>query len=276
MNLSELTRLYDFTGLTVVVTGATGVLCGAMAGALAGCGANVAAMARSPERGAALLEKLSGPGRAIAVKGDVLKQETLQEASARVVAEFGRIDALVNGAGGNSPQAITRTDLSFFNLPEGALRSVLDLNLLGTVLPCQVFGRQMAEQGEGVILNLSSMSALRPLTRVAGYSAAKAGIVNFTQWLAAHMALEYSPKIRVNALAPGFFLGEQNRHLLIDPGTGELTPRGQSIIAHTPMKRFGEPEDLLGAALWLLSPASAFVTGIVVPVDGGFSSFSGV
>jgi len=276
MNLSELTRLYDFTGLTVVVTGATGVLCGAMARALAGCGANVAALARSPERGAAVLEKLSGPGRAMVVKGDVLKQETLQEASARVVAEFGRIDALVNGAGGNSPQATTRTDLSFFNLPEDALRSVLDLNLLGTVLPCQVFGRQMAEQGEGVILNLSSMSALRPLTRVAGYSAAKAGIVNFTQWLAAHMALEYSPKIRVNALAPGFFLGEQNRHLLIDPGTGQLTPRGQSIIAHTPMKRFGEPEDLLGAALWLLSPASAFVTGIVVPVDGGFSSFSGV
>jgi NAD(P)-dependent dehydrogenase (short-subunit alcohol dehydrogenase family) len=192
------------------------------------------------------------------------------------MSEFGRVDGLINGAGGNSPGATARPDLSFFDLPEDALRYVFDLNLLGTILPTQVFGRRMAEQQEGVILNVSSMSAMRPLTRVVGYSAAKAGINSFTYWLAVHLAQEYDPRLRVNAVAPGFFVTEQNRALLTNPETGELTPRGQSIIAHTPMKRFGEPEDLLGAVLWLLSPASSFVTGIVVPVDGGFSAFGGV
>jgi NAD(P)-dependent dehydrogenase (short-subunit alcohol dehydrogenase family) len=148
--------------------------------------------------------------------------------------------------------------------------------MLGTILPCQVFGRRMAETGDGVILNVSSMAAVRPLTRVIGYAAAKAGINNFTQWLAVHLAQQYSPRLRVNAIAPGFFLGDQNRNLLIDPATQQLTDRGRTIIAHTPMGRFGSPEDLLGAVLWLLSPASAFVTGIVVPVDGGFSAFGGV
>jgi NAD(P)-dependent dehydrogenase (short-subunit alcohol dehydrogenase family) len=219
---------------------------------------------------------MTGPGRAITVLGDVLQPGTLESAAREVLSEFGRIDGLINGAGGNTPQATTKPELSFFNLPEEALRYVFDLNMLGTILPCQVFGRRMAEQGEGVILNLSSMAALRPMTRVVGYSAAKAGINNFTQWLAVHLAKEYSPKLRVNAVAPGFFLGEQNRNMLIDAATGNLTPRGESIITHTPMGRFGEPEDLLGAVLWLLSPASAFVTGIVVPVDGGFSAFSGV
>jgi NAD(P)-dependent dehydrogenase (short-subunit alcohol dehydrogenase family) len=276
MNLAELTQMYDFTGRTIVITGGTGVLCGAMASALTGCGANVAILARNEEKGAAMLSKLSGPGRARIIPGDVLKAETLEQSAERVFDEFGRIDGLINGAGGNSPQATTRPDLSFFNLPEEALRYVFDLNLLGTILPCQAFGQRMAKQGEGVILNISSMSAERPLTRVIGYSAAKAGINNFTAWLAVHLAKEYSPRLRVNAIAPGFFLGEQNRNLLIDPATGELTPRGQSIIAHTPMGRFGEPQDLIGAVLWLLSPASSFVTGIVVPVDGGFSAFGGV
>jgi NAD(P)-dependent dehydrogenase (short-subunit alcohol dehydrogenase family) len=153
---------------------------------------------------------------------------------------------------------------------------VFDLNILGTILPSRVFGRKMADQGEGIILNISSMNAFRPLTRVLGYSAAKAGVSNFTQWLAVHMAQEYSPKLRVNAIAPGFFLTEQNRYLLTARDTGELTARGKSIITHTPMARFGKPEDLLGAVLWLLSPASEFVTGIVLPIDGGFSAFSGV
>ncbi|MFN0111920.1 MAG: SDR family oxidoreductase [Blastocatellia bacterium] len=279
MMTTTLQQAYDFTGRTVVITGGTGVLCGAMAKALVGCGANVAVLARSAEKGESLLAEIAqsgGPGRAIIVPGDVLQVETLQQSVRTVLDEFGRVDGLINGAGGNSPQATTRPDLTFFNLPEEALRYVFDLNMLGTILPCQVFGRQMAEQGEGVILNVSSMSATRPLTRVIGYSAAKAGINNFTQWLAVHLAQQYSPRIRVNAVAPGFFLTEQNRSLLTDTTTGELTARGQSIVSHTPMGRFGEPDDLLGAALWLMSPASAFVTGIVVPVDGGFSAFSGV
>jgi NAD(P)-dependent dehydrogenase (short-subunit alcohol dehydrogenase family) len=276
MDLNALLKMYDFTGRTIVVTGATGVLCGAMAKALVGCGANVAILARSREKGEATLNRISGPGRAAVVVGDALKQETLRDAARAALDEFGRIDGLINGAGGNIPQATTRQELSFFDLPEDALRHVFDLNLLGTILPSQVFGRHMAEQGEGVILNVSSMSAIRPLTRVVGYSAAKAGIDNFTQWLSVHMAQNYSPRIRVNAVAPGFFVTEQNRNLLIDEKTGGPTERGRSIIAHTPMGRFGEPDDLIGATLWLLSPASAFVTGVVVPVDGGFSAFGGV
>jgi NAD(P)-dependent dehydrogenase (short-subunit alcohol dehydrogenase family) len=276
MNHNELTKLYDFSGRSIVITGGTGVLCSAMASALVGCGANVAIVARTPAKGDALLSHMSGPGQTIIVEGDVLKPDTLEKVARKVLDEFGRIDGLINGAGGNNPQATTRPDLTFFNLPEEALRYVFDVNLLGTILPCQVFGRQMADQGEGVILNISSMSAIRPLTRVIGYSAAKAGVSNFTQWLAVYLSQQYSPRIRVNALAPGFFVSEQNRKMLIDENTGELTPRGHSIIAHTPMGRFGEPDDLLGAALWLLSPAAAFVTGIVVPVDGGFSAYGGV
>jgi NAD(P)-dependent dehydrogenase (short-subunit alcohol dehydrogenase family) len=276
MDLNALMKMYDFTGRAIVVTGGTGVLCGAMAKALAGCGANVAILARSREKGEATLKGVSGPGRAIVVAGDALKKETLHDAAKATLDEFGRIDGLINGAGGNTPQATTRPDLSFFDLPEEALRHVFDLNMLGTILPCQVFGREMAERGEGVILNISSMSAYRPMTRVVGYSAAKAGINNFTHWLAVHMAQLYSPRIRVNAVAPGFFITEQNRRLLTDEKTGELTERGRSIITHTPMGRFGEPDDLIGATLWLLSPAAAFVTGVVVPVYGGFSAFSGV
>jgi NAD(P)-dependent dehydrogenase (short-subunit alcohol dehydrogenase family) len=279
MNLAELTKMYDFKGRTVVVTGGTGVLGQAMVKALAGCGANVALVARNPEKAepqVAALTADEAPGRVVVFKADVLDAEGLRQAAAEVVREFGRVDCLLNGAGGNHPSATTKPELSFFDLPEEALRFVFNLNMLGTIIPSQVFGRLMAEQGEGVILNVSSMSAVRPLTRVVGYSAAKAGVNSFTQWLAVHLATEYSPRIRVNAIAPGFFLTEQNRFLLTDRETGQLTPRGQSIIAHTPMGRFGEPEDLLGTLLWLLSPASNFVTGVVVPVDGGFSAFGGV
>jgi NAD(P)-dependent dehydrogenase (short-subunit alcohol dehydrogenase family) len=277
MDLSELTRLYDFSGQTVVITGGTGVLGGEIACALVGCGANVAMLDRNLDPAPYIL-KLMEPraNRAVAVRADVLDPDSLRQASRTIQEKFGAVHGLVNAAGGNNPQATTSPDLSFFDLPSEALRWVFDLNVLGTILPSQVFGKVMAERGEGVILNISSMNAFRPLTRIPAYSAAKAGVSNFTQWLAVHMAQVYSPRIRVNALAPGFFLTRQNKFLLIDEQTGDLTPRGKSIIDHTPMARFGQPEDLFGTVLWLLSRASAFVTGIVVPIDGGFSAYSGV
>ena len=276
MNLPDLSKMNDFTGRSVIVTGGTGVLGQVMTRALIGCGANVAVLARNREKATALLSETAGSGKAIVVEGDVLQKDSLERAAGVIASEFGSIDCLVNGAGGNHPKATTSPDLSFFDIPEEALRLVFDLNVLGTILPSQVFGKRMAEHGEGSILNVSSMSAFRPLTRVLSYSAAKAGVNSFTQWLAVHLAQEYSPRIRVNAIAPGFFLTEQNRFLLTDRETGKLSARGQSIIDHTPMRRFGEPEDLLSTVLWLLSPASSFVTGVVVPVDGGFSAFGGV
>jgi NAD(P)-dependent dehydrogenase (short-subunit alcohol dehydrogenase family) len=277
MDLGELTRLYDFTGQTIVITGGTGILGGEIACALVGCGANVALLDKNLAPAEKLLARM-GPraNRALAVDTDVLDAGSLCAAAEAVVNKFAGVDCLVNAAGGNKPQATTGPNLSFFDLPVDALRWVFDLNILGTMLPCQVFGKHMAEKGKGTILNISSMNAFRPLTRIPAYSAAKAGVSNFTQWLAVHMAQQYSPRIRVNAIAPGFFLTEQNRFLLYDEQTRELTPRGQSIIAHTPMGRFGEPQDLFGAVLWLLSEASAFVTGVIVPIDGGFSAYSGV
>jgi NAD(P)-dependent dehydrogenase (short-subunit alcohol dehydrogenase family) len=277
MDLAELTHLYDFTGRTVVITGGTGILGGEIALALVNCGANVAMMDLNLQPAQALLERMGARAKqAVAVEGNVLDVSSLRQATEAIVSRFGAIDCLVNAAGGNKPQATTSPDLSFFDLPIDALRWVFDLNILGTMLPCQVMGKVMAERGQGTILNISSMNAFRPLTRIPAYSAAKAGVSNFTQWLAVHMAQRYSPQIRVNAIAPGFFVTVQNRFLLYDEQTRELTPRGQSIIAHTPMGRFGEPEDLFGAVLWLLSPASAFVTGVIVPIDGGFSAYSGV
>jgi NAD(P)-dependent dehydrogenase (short-subunit alcohol dehydrogenase family) len=277
MDLEELSKVYNFTSRTIVVTGGAGILGSEIAGALVGCGANVAILDLNVEPAKALLERL-GPlaSRVELVSGSVLSVDSLNQAAEQILKRFGRVDGLINGAGGNKPQATTSPDLSFFNLPQDALRWVFDLNLMGTILPCQVFGKLMAAQKAGVILNIASMNAIRPLTRIPAYSAAKAGVANFTQWLAVHMAQEYSPDIRVNAIAPGFFLTTQNEFLLTDKQTGELMPRGKSIITHTPMGRFGKPNDLLGATLWLMSPASAFVTGIVVPIDGGFSAYSGV
>jgi len=277
MNLQTVTEWYDFSGRTVAITGGAGILGGEMACMLVGCGANVVILDRDPSLADRLKDRLGrGPGRVIVVYADVLDRDTLIQAAGTIETEFGAVDTLINAAGGNSPRATTGEEFSFFDLPEDALRFVFDLNIAGTFLPSQVFAREMAEHGEGVILNVSSMNAFRPLTRIPAYSAAKAGVSNFTQWLAVHMAQEYSTRIRVNAIAPGFFLTAQNRFLLTGETTGELTPRGQTIIDHTPMGRFGDPEDLLGTVLWLLSPASSFVTGVVVPVDGGFSAFSGV
>ncbi len=220
---------------------------------------------------------LAEGGEAVVCKVDVLNREAVQEALDTTLEQFGRVDILINGAGGNRPEASTSPELPFFDLPEEALRWVFDLNLLGTVIPCQVFGRQMAAQKEGVILNVASMAAARPLTNIVAYSAAKAAVVNFTQWLAVHMSRNYSTDIRVNAVMPGFFLGRQNRYLLIDERTGGWTERARQILSHTPMGRLGDPEaDLVGTALWLVSPASKFVHGAVIPVDGGFSAYSGV
>lgn len=277
MNLQQVTQWYDFSHKTIVITGGTGVLGGEMACALVGCGANVAVLDRNPNLPDALKKPLdAGPGKYMVVYGDVLVREDLEAAAKEVCAAFGDIDILINAAGGNHPDATTSSDASFFDLPDEALRFVFDLNIMGTILPSQVFGRFMAEKGGGIILNISSMSAFTPLTRIPAYSAAKAGVSNFTRWLAVHMAQEYSPNIRVNALAPGFFLTKQNHFLLIDEASGEYTKRGQQVIDHTPMARFGAPEDLLGAVYWLLSPASAFVTGVVLPIDGGFNAYSGV
>jgi NAD(P)-dependent dehydrogenase (short-subunit alcohol dehydrogenase family) len=277
MDLQTVTQWYDLSGRTVAITGGAGILGGEMACMLVGCGANVAILDRDPALADRLMDRLGcGPGCSVVVYGDVLEPETLAQAEETIRAEFGPVDTLINAAGGNNPRATTSAELSFFDIPKEAFNFVADLNLVGTVLPSQVFGRGMAERGAGVILNVSSMCAIQPLTNIPAYSAAKAAVSNFTRWLAVHVAQEYSPDIRVNALAPGFFLTAQNRFLLTEEETGELTLRGRTIIEHTPMGRFGEPEDLLGTVLWLLSPASSFVTGIVVPIDGGFSAFSGV
>jgi NAD(P)-dependent dehydrogenase (short-subunit alcohol dehydrogenase family) len=266
---------YDFSDKTVVVTGGGGVLCAELARGLADCHAGVVLVDRDLAAAERALATLPGAGHR-ALQADLLDRAGLAAAADAVAQEYGRIDGLINGAGGNHPTASTDEERSFFDLPADALQFVANLNLVGTILPSQAFGRHMARQGEGAILNISSMNAYRPLTRIPAYSAAKAAVSNFTQWLAVHLAQEYSPNIRVNALAPGFFLTEQNRFLLTEKGTGELTARGKSILAHTPMARFGSPVDLVGTMLWLLSPAASFVTGIVVPVDGGFSAYSGV
>ncbi len=277
MNRDELMAMYDFTGKTFAVTGGAGALGSDVVVALAGCGANVMVLDLRLGRVPAIKERLGSRASQVdAREVNVLDRDSLTAAGAAINERFGPLYGLVNAAGGNSPRATVSPEMSFFDIPEEGMRFVLDLNLLGTIMPCQILAKQMAETGEGVILNYSSMNAFRPLTNIAAYSASKAGITNFTAWLAVHMAQNYSGKIRVNAIAPGFFLGEQNRFLLIDKETGGLTPRGNKIMAHTPMGRFGEPEDLLGTVLWLLSPAASFVTGITVPVDGGFSAYAGV
>ena len=270
--------LFELSGRVAAVTGGAGVLCGAMSRALARLGVKVVILDIMEETAQKVANEIvDAHGEAIGIQCNVLDKTSLEAARDALLARFTRIDILINGAGGNKNEASTSPDLSFFDLPSDAIRWVFDLNLLGTLLPCQVFGKSMVEQGRGSILNISSVNAFRPLTRTPAYAAAKAAVSNFTQWLAVHMAQEYSPDIRVNAIAPGFFMTEQNRFLLTDEATGNMTPRGRTIIEHTPMGRFGDPEDLIGTVVWLLSPsASSFITGIVVPVDGGFSAFSGV
>ncbi len=270
------TNLFEVRGKTIIVTGGAGVLGGAMATHLLSQGANVAILGRSQNSLDAALEQMSRVGdQVIGVPCDVLKQESVENARDQVLARFGSIDGLINAAGGNMPGATIAPDQTFFDLKMEDFRKVAELNLDGTVIPCMVFGKVMADQGSGSIINISSMAATQAITRVVGYSSSKAAIDNFTKWLATEFALKFEGKIRVNAIAPGFFIGNQNRRLLLNED-GSLTDRGSTIIRNTPMQRFGEADELNGAAQYLLSDASSFVTGIVVPIDGGFSAFSGV
>ncbi len=277
INENYLLSMFNLNGKTAVVTGGGGVLCSTISYGLAMAGARVAVLDLMEERSIPVAQQIEKDGGvALPMACDVLDRGSVMAAADQVMSAFGPVDILINGAGGNKPQASTSPQTSFFDLPEDAVQWVFNLNFIGTLLPSQVFGKSMAQTRQGSILNISSMNSFRPLTRIPAYSGAKAAVSNFTQWLAVHMAQEYSPAIRVNAIAPGFFQTEQNRFLLTDRETGELTPRGQTILAHTPMARFGTPEDLLSTVLWLLCPASSFITGIVVPIDGGFSAFSGV
>ncbi|MBX0325291.1 SDR family oxidoreductase [Halomicroarcula sp. F13] len=268
---------FDIDGKVCVITGGSGVLGSEMAKAIGENGGKVALLARGEEGLEETRAELAERGiDAITIPASVLDRAELDAAAETVVDEFGRIDVLVNAAGGNHPDATTGADTSFFDLSKEGLESVVNINFVGTILASQAFGKYMADRGKGTILNVSSMNAFTPLTKIPGYSGAKAAVSNFTEWLAVHMAQEYSPDIRVNAIAPGFFLTEQNRYLLIDEETGEFTDRGQSIIDHTPQGRFGDPEDLSTTILWLIAPGSEFITGTVIPIDGGFSAFSGV
>jgi NAD(P)-dependent dehydrogenase (short-subunit alcohol dehydrogenase family) len=276
--MNDLPRdLFSLRDRVAVVTGATGVLGGEMARALARSGARVAVLGRRGEKARRVAAEMERDGaEAIALPADVLDRKRLEDAKGAVLRRWGRVDILVNAAGGNVPEATLNEETSFFGLPEDALRRVVDLNFLGTLLPCQAFGAAMADgRDEGCIVNVSSMAATRPLTNVVGYSAAKAAVENLTRWLAVELGRRYGPGLRVNAVAPGFFLGEQNRAMLVHRD-GSLTERGRAIVEHTPAGRFGEPEELVGTLIWLCSPASAFVNGAVVPVDGGFGAFSGV
>jgi NAD(P)-dependent dehydrogenase (short-subunit alcohol dehydrogenase family) len=277
MSKYSINSYFNLEGKVIAITGGTGILGSEIACALGEVGAKIAILDIKTELADATKKRLDESKVEYKLfKCDVLSRDSVDENYKAIIDHFGDVDVLINGAGGNHPKGTTSSDLSFFDMPPEAFNWVMQLNITGTVIPSQVMGKHFAGKDNGLILNISSLSGFQPLTRVAAYSAAKAAVSNFTQWLAVHMAQEYSTNIRVNAIAPGFFLTNQNRFLLTDEKTGDLTARGQSIIDHTPMGNFGDPNDLIGTIIWILSPAAAFVTGIVVPVDGGFMAFSGV
>jgi NAD(P)-dependent dehydrogenase (short-subunit alcohol dehydrogenase family) len=272
----RLAELFSLQGQVAVVTGGTGTLGSMMAQGLANAGAKVAVLGRRTEQAQAVVQAIEvAGGAALAVPADVLNRPQLDAARDLILAQWDRIDILVNAAGGNLPQATLPPGHSFFTLPVESLEPVIALNLQGTLLSSQIFGETMAHAGQGCIVNISSMAAQRAMTRVVGYGLAKAAIENATRWLAMELARTFGAGLRVNAIAPGFFIGEQNRALLLNPD-GSLTQRGQLVIDHTPAGRFGKPEELLSVLIWLCSPGASFVNGVVVPVDGGFSAFSGV
>jgi NAD(P)-dependent dehydrogenase (short-subunit alcohol dehydrogenase family) len=271
-----MSSLFDLQGKVAIVTGGTGVLGGAMAKGLAQAGAAVAILGRREQRAADIARHLAHQGlKALPLPADVLNKDSLLNARDNLLNQTGHIDILVNAAGGNMAEATVVNELTFFKLEQDALKRVMALNLNGSVLPSQVFGESMVTSGNGSIINISSMAAQKPLSRVIGYAAAKAAIDNFTKWLAVELAQKYGEGLRVNAIAPGFFVGEQNRSLLLN-ADGSLTARGQQIISQTPMGRFGEADELIGTAVYLASDAAKFVTGVVIPVDGGFSAFGGI
>ncbi|MCM8568444.1 SDR family oxidoreductase [Gramella jeungdoensis] len=268
--------MHNLKNKVAVITGGNGVLGGAIAKGLAQNGVRVGILGRSEDTVNERVDEIKeAGGEALALVADVLDEEKLVSAKEKIVREFGPVDILVNAAGGNMKGAVITPDQSIFDLNIDDLDKVGDLNFKGTVLPTLVFSKAMTEAGKGSIINISSMAAQRALTRVMGYAASKAAIDNFTKWLAVEMNSKYGDGIRVNAIAPGFFIGEQNRSLLLNDD-GSLTSRGETIISQTPMKRFGKPEELQGVANWLASDESSFVTGTIIPVDGGFGAFSGV
>lgn len=269
-------NLFDLSGKVAIVTGGNGVLGGAMSEGLANAGAKVGVLGRTEETVQQQVDKINqSGGEALSLIADVLQKDDLKKVRTQVEEKWGQIDILVNAAGGNMPGATINPDQSFLDMDDQALSQVVDLNFKGTYLPSKLFAESMIENKRGVIVNISSMAAQQAITRVMGYSAAKSAVDNFTRSLAIETALKYGDGIRVNAIAPGFFIGEQNRDLLLN-SDGSLTDRGQTIINNTPMQRFGEAEELIGTVVWLCSKASSFVTGTVIPVDGGFSAYSGV
>jgi NAD(P)-dependent dehydrogenase (short-subunit alcohol dehydrogenase family) len=268
--------LFSLEGQVAVVTGGTGVLGGAMAHGLARAGAKVGVLGRRRDHAEAVARAIEAEGGcAVALPADVLDRAQLETARDAVLTRWERLDVLVNAAGGNMPAAILEPGRSFFDLPVEGMQPVIALNLEGTLLPSQVFGEAIARARRGCIVNISSMAAQRAMTRVVGYGVAKAAVENATRWLAVELARSFGAHVRVNAIAPGFFAAEQNHTLLLRED-GTLTPRGQTIVDRTPAGRFGEPEELISTLIWLCGPGASFVNGIVVPVDGGFSAFSGV
>ncbi|REL33174.1 SDR family oxidoreductase [Rhodohalobacter sp. SW132] len=269
-------NLFDLSGKIAIVTGGNGVLGGAMSEGLANAGAKVGVLGRTEKTVQEQVDKINqSGGEALSLIADVLQKDDLKKVRTQVEEKWGQVDILVNAAGGNMPGATINPDQSFLDMDDQALSKVVDLNFKGTYLPSKLFAESMIENKRGVIVNISSMAAQQAITRVMGYSAAKSAVDNFTRSLAIETALKYGDGIRVNAIAPGFFIGEQNRDLLLN-SDGSLTDRGQTIINNTPMQRFGEAEELIGTVVWLCSDASSFVTGTVIPVDGGFSAYSGV
>jgi len=281
MSVASLESLFRPEGKVAVVTGGGGVLGRAMVLALGGLGVRVAVLGRTFDKAEKVAAEVrAGGGSALAVACDVTDSAGLETAREKIEASLGPVDILLNGAGGNDRRATTGgvvfsdgASPSFFDIDPAAVRNLFDLNFLGTLLPSQAFGRGMATRGAGCIVHISSMAGIRPLTKVAAYGAAKAAVENLTRWMAVHFA---SAGVRVNAIAPGFFLTEQNRFLLTEEATGAPTPRGRTILEHTPMRRYGEAAELVGALLYLLGPSGRFVTGTTLAVDGGFSAFSGV